>query len=204
MSLQNRVQPTGEIIATAERGTLMGNRGILHDDRQRLTGRRWQHPHWVTCVLRYKDWHRAVMQPRNYTELFFLDESTAMAAGHRPCGLCRRADFTRFKALFNAANGTATLAQIDRRMHRDRIAQPRGQRRYAARCDTLPDGAFVLHDNAAHLVWQDHLLRYTPAGYTAPLPRPDSTVTILTPAATVATFAQGYRPEPHPTALTQA
>jgi len=125
MTLQNRVLPTGEIAATPDRGTLMGNRGILQDNAQNLARRRWQHASWVTCVLRYKDWHREVMQPRNYTELFFLDEPTALAAGHRPCGLCRRPDFTRFKAQFNAANGTETLAQIDRRMHRDRVTRHR-------------------------------------------------------------------------------
>ncbi|MEL7258073.1 MAG: hypothetical protein AAFN80_09555 [Pseudomonadota bacterium] len=197
MTLQNRVQPTGDILAIPNRGTLMGNRGILHDDHQNLTQRRWQHPHWVTCVTKYKDWHRKVMQPRNYTELFFLDEPTALAAGHRPCGLCRHGDYTRFKALFNAANGTETLTQIDRLMQRDRITRSRAQVRYTAPAPDLPDGTFVLHQNEPHLLWQDYLLLYTPAGYTAALPRPAGQITVLTPACTVATLRQGYRPTPH-------
>lgn len=200
MPLQNRVQPTGDILAIPERGTLMGNRGILHDDHQRLTARRWQHPHWVTCVTRYKDWHRKVMQPRNYTELFFLDEPTALAAGHRPCGLCRHTDYTRFKALFNAANGTETLAQIDQLMQRDRITRSRQQLRHTASAHHLPDGTYILHQNQPQLLWQDRLLRYTPAGYVAALPRPEDTLTVLTPASTVATLLQGYRPQPHPSA----
>ena len=200
MTLQNRVQPTGDILATPERGTLMGNRGILHDDDQPLTARRWQHPHWVTCVTKYKDWHRKVMQPRSYTELFFLDEPTALAAGHRPCGLCRHADYTRFKALFNAANGTETLAQIDRRMQRDRITRSRIQVRYSAQATDLPDGTFVLHDATPHLLWGTKALRYSPAGYTDALPRPTRAITVLTPASTVATLQQGYQPAPHQTA----
>ena len=200
MPLQNRVLPTGDIIATSKRGTLMGNRGILHDDHQRLTTRRWQHPHWVTCVLQFKDRRRLLMQPNRYTELFFLDEPTALAAGHRPCGECRRHDYARFKALFNTANGTSAIADIDRKMHEDRVLRPRAQRRHIARADALPDGAFVLHDEAPHLVWESRLLRYTPAEYTAALPRPGGEITVLTPACTVATLAAGYRPTPHPSA----
>ena len=179
----------------------MGNRGILHDDSKTLTTRRWQHPHWVTCLTRYKDWHRPVMQPRNYTELFFLDEPTALAAGHRPCGLCRHADYTRFKSLFNAANDTETLAEIDRLMQRDRITRSRRQLRYEARAKDLPDGTFVLVDAAPHLLWHKELLRYTPGGYDTALPRPSGTLTVLTPACTVATLRQGYRPVPHPSVV---
>ncbi|WP_338548454.1 hypothetical protein [Roseovarius phycicola] len=200
MTLQNRVQPTGDILAVPDRGTLMGNRGILHDDHQRLTARRWQHPHWVTCITTYKDWHRKVMQPHNYTELFFLDEPTALAAGHRPCGLCRHKDYTRFKTLFNAANGTQTLDQIDRLMQRDRITRSRIQVRYKAQAADLPDGTFVLHDATPHLLWETHALRYSPAGYTNALPRPTGAITVLTPASTVATLQQGYQPAPHQTA----
>ncbi|MGK7755455.1 MULTISPECIES: hypothetical protein [unclassified Roseovarius] len=196
MTLQNRVLPTGEIAAIPERGTLMGNRGILHDADQRLGKARWRHPHWVTCQLSFKNRRRALMQPGNYTELFFLDETTALAAGHRPCGECRRAEFKRFVALFHAANGTATLAGIDRRMHHDRVTRTRRQVRHTAQLETLPNGTFILHDATPHLVWDKHLLRYSPGGYTAALPRHEGPVTILTPACTVATLAAGYRPVP--------
>ncbi|KRS14568.1 hypothetical protein XM53_02315 [Roseovarius atlanticus] len=203
MTLQNRVLPTGEIAATPERGTLMGNRGILHDDDRQLGKARWRHPHWVTCLLDFKGRRRALMQPRNYTELFFLDEPTALAAGHRPCGECRRPDFKRFVTLFHAANGTATLAEIDRLMHRDRVTRTRRQVRHTAALETLPDGAFILHDDAPHLVWGNRLLRYTPGGYTATLPRSTRLATVLTPASTVATLAAGYRPAPPPSATQQ-
>ncbi|MFN3210732.1 MAG: hypothetical protein ACE369_17360 [Roseovarius sp.] len=199
MTLQNRVLPTGEIAAIPVRGSLMGNRGILHDDDRQLGKARWRHPHWVTCLLEFKGRRRALMQPRNYTELFFLDEPTALAAGHRPCGECRRAAFRRFVALFHAANGTATLAEIDRLMHRDRVSRTRAQLRHTAPLDTLPDGAFVLHDDAPHLVWGPHLRRYTPQGYTASLPRPSGPALALTPACTIAALAAGYRPQPHHT-----
>ena len=203
MTLQNRVLPTGEIAALPQRGTLMGNRGILHDDDQQLGKARWRHPHWVTCLLDFKGRRRALMQPHNYTELFFLDEPAALAAGHRPCGECRRPDFKRFVTLFHAANGTATLAQIDRLMHRDRVTRTRAQVRHTAPLESLPDGAFILHDDAPHLVWGAHLLRYTPDSYTTALPRGMGPATVLTPASTVATLAAGYRPAPHHTATQQ-
>ena len=200
MTLQNRVLPTGEITAQPWRGTLMGNRGILHDDRKTLKTRRWQHPHWVTCVTKYKDWHRNVMQPNAYTELFFLDEPTALAAGHRPCGLCRHADFTRFKAHFNAANGTETLIQIDQHMHRDRVTRRRQPLRYNAALAKLPNGCFILHQNQPCLVWDAFILRHTPAGYAHSLPRPTGQTCVLTPKCTVATLANGYTPALHPSA----
>lgn len=200
MTLQNRVLPTSDIVAVPERGTLMGNRGILHGDKQTLTTRRWQHPHWVTCVLRYKNWHRKVMQPHNYTELFFLDEPTALAAGHRPCGLCRHVDYTRFKSLFNVANGTETLTEIDRLLHRNRITRTRTQIRHKVQAQNLPDGAFILLNATAHLIWGDYALPYTPDGYTTARPRPTGPVITLTPAPTVTTLHAGYTPALHPTA----
>lgn len=200
MTLQNRVLPTGEIVAIPARGTLMGNRGILHDDAQRLTPRRWQHHAWVTCLLRYKNWHRDVMQPRNYTELFFLDEPTALATGHRPCGLCRPGDYRHFKTCFNTAHATRTIAEIDRLMQRDRITRTRTQIRHSAPLPGLPDGTMILHDKAPHLVWDGQLMRYTPEGYIASCARPHGETTVLTPAATVAALAAGYRATPHASA----
>lgn len=201
MPLQNRVLPTGEITQQPWRGTLMGNRGILHDDAQRLTPRRWQHPHWVTCVLRYKDWHRPVMTPHRYTELFFLDEAAALAAGHRPCGLCRRADYTRFRRLWAAAHGANPLEHDDRMLHAARVTRTRQHIRHTAPLATLPDGCMIWHAGAAHLVWGQHLLTCAAGAYTARLPRPKGgTATVLTPAPTVATLSQGYQPALHPTA----
>jgi hypothetical protein len=146
MPLQNRVTPTGEIIADPARGTLMGNRGILHDADRRLGSARWRHPHWICCRLRFKGRRREVMAPRRYTELFFLDEATALAAGHRPCAECRREDFRRFQAAWRDAVGAEiAAAAIDRALHAARIdPQTRRQTRFEAALADLPDGAFVL------------------------------------------------------------
>ncbi|WP_299842226.1 hypothetical protein [uncultured Roseovarius sp.] len=202
MTLQNRVLPDGQITALPFRGTLMGNRGILHDDRQRLKTSRWTHPHWVTCVLEFKDWHRPVMIPNHYTELFFLDECVALAAGHRPCGLCRREDYTRFRSAWAMSHGKNTLDQDDRVLHAARVTRTRQHIRHAAPIETLPDGCFIWHDDAPHLIWHNHLLRYDGGIYTASLPNPGTgDVTVLTPAPTVSVLGHGYVPQPHSSAL---
>lgn len=202
MPLQNRVLPTGEIISDPARGTMMGNRGILHNDDRTLLKRRWQHPHWVTCLTDFKDRQRTVMAPGNYTELFFLDEATALAAGHRPCAECRRSAYMRFRTRFDMANGTTTLPALDRMLHRDRVKRNRQQVRFEAPLETLPDGVFVLYRDAPHLVWNESLLRYSPNGYEDRSRHPAGQVTVLTPRSTVATIALGYVPEIHESAFT--
>ena len=180
MPLQNRVTPFGDLIAHPARGLVYGNRGCLHDDAGRLrrhhNGRRW-----IACRLRFKDWHRgALLQPGRFTELFFLDEATAFAAGHRPCALCRREDYTRFLALTGAPGADA----IDARLHAER------GRRHAAR--DLPDGAFVERDGDAWLVRGDELLRWTPAGYAERIPRPSGALTAITAPTLVAVLRPGW------------
>lgn len=187
-------------MAIPARGTLMGNRGILHDDARRLGTARWKHPHWVTCLLDFKGRKRPLMAPGRYTELFFLDEATALAAGHRPCGQCRGAAFRSFTRLFHDASGTTTLKGLDRAMHHARVTRQRRQIRHQKDVATLPDGSFLLLDDAPHMVWGNKLLRYTPQGYTAAMPRATGPATVLTPAPIVATLAKGYRPQLHPSA----
>ncbi len=192
MSLQNRVQPTGEILATPMRGRYMGNRGILHDTHQKLGSARWRHKAWVCCVLSFKNRHRPVMQPNNYTELFFLDEAVAFAAGHRPCAECRRADYNRLR---DALGLTPPITKFDALLHTAR-AVPRsfGQQRYRADMQDLPEGAFILSDaGIAHLLHADELVPYSPAGYEAPVRRPKTgEVTVLTPRPLVAALQAGY------------
>ena len=201
MTLQNRVLPTGEITAQPWRGTLMGNRGILHDSHQQLETRRWQHPHWVTCVLKHKDWHREVMTPNNYTELFFLDEPAALAAGHRPCALCRRPDYNRFRAAWAQAHGQNSLLQDDRFLHKARVNRSRVHRRHSAPLSTLPDGTFIWRDGATQLIWNDKLLRCDRGTYTHVAPRPvRGDAEVLTPEPTVAALLHGYLPALHPAA----
>jgi hypothetical protein len=205
MPLQNRVTPCGEIIVDAARGTLMGNRGILPDAQQRLGVARWRHPHWIFCRLAFKGRRRPVMAPRRYTELFFLDEATALAAGHRPCCECKREDFLRFQAAWRRAFGHHALAgAIDRTLHQARI-EPRRRRqiRFEAALDDLPDGAFVLlaaDRSTPLLIFGESLLPWHPAGYGAPRPRPAATAVVLTPRPTVAILRAGYAPALHPSA----
>ncbi len=202
MTLQNRVLPTGEILAHPAHGTLMGNRGILHDDTQRLGTVRWTHQAWVTCLLTFKGRQRALMSPRRYTELFFLDEAVAMAAGHRPCGECRRNDYARFRRYWDQAHGPCDdIKAIDRQMHQCRVTRARAQIRPHTSPTDLPDGAFILWQDMLCLVWQGMALTYTPQGYTHSHPMPTvQEVTLLTPSCTIAVLAAGYRPTLHPTA----
>lgn len=195
MPLQNRVTPLGELVATPARGLVFGNRGCLHDEskaiRRRYNGRRW-----IACRLEYRGWHREpLMQPGRYTELFFLDEATAFAAGHRPCALCRRADYVRFLDIWAERHpGQAGADVVDAQLHAERVdPRTKSHRRHRAALDDLPDGAFVIADAAPHLVLGDELLRWTPAGYTDRRRRPPKTdVELVTPPSLVAVLRAGW------------
>jgi len=209
MPLQNRVTPTGDIIAAPARGLFMGNRGILHDDDGRVGRARWRHSHWIVCVLAFKGRRRSVMQPHRYTELFFLDEAVALAAGHRPCAECRRDRFRAFLAAWAKGTGhdgaAPDAAALDAMLHVARV-DPRSRRQatWPARLANLPDGTFIRQGdggNIPRLVIGDALYGWTPAGYRDPVSRSQETiVTVLTPRPTVAALAGGYVPELHPTA----
>ena len=193
MPLQNRVQPDGSIIAHPARGALMGNRGILHDDHKTLGRQRWRHKAWVTCVLSFKGRKRPLMTPHAYTELFFLDEAVAFAAGHRPCGECRRADFNRFR---DAAGITGRISDFDSLLHPTRAeARTYRQLRHSAEISDLPDGVFVMNeDNSICLVQGDVLMPYSDMQYRAPISRPKTgRATVLTPAPLVEVLRAGYR-----------
>lgn len=192
MPLQNRVQPTGEILAVPTRGLFMGNRGILHNDNKELGTARWRHKAWVTCSLSFKNRHREVMRPGTYTELFFLDEAVAFAAGHRPCAECRRDAYHAFRA---AAGITGPIKSFDADLHEQRAkARPYRQFRYKSDISALPEGTFVLSANGqAHLLRRDHLLSYTPEGYAEAIDRPGrGQVTVLTPKPLVNALRGGY------------
>ena len=205
MPLQNRVTPLGDLIADSARGLVYGNRCCLHDERGRIR-RRYAVRRWIACRLEFRGWHRApLMQPGRFTELFFLDEATAFAAGHRPCALCRRTDYTRFVELWRELHGDDRGADaIDARLHDERIdPRTRTQRHYDARLDELPDGAFVLHEGAPWVVLGDALRRWTPAGYTDPTPRTNNSVLLVTPPSLVRVLREGWRgdvPLLHPSA----
>ena len=197
---QNRVRPTGKIVAEPCRGLFMGNRGILHDGAGGLGVARWRHPHWVCCVLAFKGRHRQVMAPNTYTELFFLDEAVALAAGHRPCAECRRADFNAFRRAFGA---DLRAPEMDAILHPARVdRKTRRQIRHQAAMADLPDGSFILHEGAAHLVRAGTILPFGASGYGSARPRPRGPVTVLTPEPTLRALQNGYRPVLHHSATT--
>lgn len=205
MPLQNRVTPEGVLIADPARGLLMGNRGILHDETRRLGAALWRHTNWVACRLAFKDRRRPVMAPGHYTELFFLDEAVAFAAGHRPCAECRREDYRRFTAAFCEGTGLRpeNAAALDRVLHAARVVpRRRMQKTHEARLADLPDGVFLRRapEGPPLLLAAGRLHPYAPAGYGAalPAPREDGLVTVLTPAPVVAALSAGYRPLLHP------
>ena len=170
----------------------MGNRGILHGNDQRLGRQRWQHKAWVTCRLVWKDWHRTVMSPNAYTELFFWDEAVALAAGHRPCALCRREHYNAYR---EAAGMSGPVAEMDAALHAERAIPRRfEQRRHQADVESLPDGAIIL-DEAPKLVFGDAVREVRADGYGPPTPRPTGAVTVLTPPMSVRAMAEGYEPE---------
>jgi hypothetical protein len=205
---QNRVNPLGELIATPERGLVYGNRGCLHDDSGRIT-RRYNGRRWISCQLQFKDWRRGpLLQPGKFTELFFLDEATAFAAGHRPCALCRRADYNRFVEIWQTLHpGPSGADAIDTQLHDERIdPDTRAQRHHDALLDDLPDGTFVLHEGAPHLVLGDSLLLWSAAGYVSRNARPTGVdARVITPPSLVALLRTNWQslvPIVHPSAST--
>jgi hypothetical protein len=204
MALRNRVTPLGELVADPARGLVYGNRGCLHDDAGRIrrlySGRRW-----IACRLEFRGWRRGrLFQPGKFTELFFLDEATAFAAGHRPCALCRREDYVRFGELWRDLHpGQEGADAIDLQLHGERLAPYRTRRTHEAPYSTLPDGAFVLRDGSPWLILGSELHRWTPAGYVDRRARPDGRADVLTPASLVAILGSGWSgvvPLLHPSA----
>jgi hypothetical protein len=202
MPLQNRVTPTGEIIATPERGMFVGNRGIIHDPATKtLLRKRWSTPAWLTCVCEFRGRRREVMARRSWTELFFLDEATAFAAGHRPCFYCRRDDANRFRAAWEQGNGVNDLLapEIDAVLHRERFASGKKLHPLPMRIEKLPDGTMVQQGTESFLIAADRAFLWSPGGYRE-ADRALREAELLTPPSTVRAFIAGYRPALHPSA----
>ena len=201
MPHQNRVTPFGEIVALPGRGLLMGNRGVLHDENKRIV-RQYQSRRWIACRLEYKGVRRRIMQPRRYTELFFLDEAAALSAGHRPCAECRRDDYKRFTNLWAQAHGGPSGADaMDAVIHADRMLHG-AKRTWRAQLRALPNGSYVAIDDEAWLLWQGQLLAWSDAGYTGRgSARVPDLVDVLTPQCIVSVIRAGYTPDVHPSAL---
>ncbi|HEY8771465.1 MAG TPA: hypothetical protein VIM03_13045 [Thermoleophilaceae bacterium] len=207
MPLQNRVTPLGELVADPGRGLVYGNRGCLHDETGRIR-RSYNGKRWIACRLQFRGWQRQLLlQPGRFTELFFLDEATALAAGHRPCALCRREDYDRLGPVWRELHpGQAGADAVDAQLHTERVAPgARTQLRHKARLDELPDGAFVLQEGAPWLVLGSHLVSWTTEGYVTPRPRPvGQQVLLITPPSLVSVLRAGWQPLVpllHPSAL---
>jgi hypothetical protein len=203
MPLQNRVTPTGDIIATPERGLFVGNRGIIHDPATKtLLTKRWSTPAWLACVIEFRGRRREVMARRSWTELFFLDEATAFAAGHRPCFYCRRDDANRFRAAWEDGNGRRELLapDIDAVLHRERLDGRRKRLHpLPVPLARLPDGTMIQAGADSFVIAQGRALRWSPGGYSevsGALPDP----MLLTPPSTLRAFMAGYRTVLHPSA----
>jgi hypothetical protein len=199
MPRQNRVTPFGELIATESRGTLMGNRGCLHDSQQHIR-RAFACKRWIICVFEFRGRYRTVMTPGRYTELFFLDEATALAAGHRPCAECQRERYRLFCEIWAAANPDLFIApspsadEIDRVLHAERVNGERGKRTYLAPVSELPPGVLVAeNEGVPYLVREQRLIHWEPGGYGRSIPKPRRGMfQVLTPKSIVRAIAGGY------------
>lgn len=210
MPLQNRVTPFSTIIAAPERGAFTGNRGVIHNEHKQII-KHYAVKYWITCTLEYKGKRRELMTPNRWTELFFLDEATAFAAGHRPCGFCRHADYKRFKQLWLQANsatygltGNTSIQTIDALIHKERLAENKSQKTFTAPLHTLPDGVFIKPAQQPHaFLWlQQQLYQWSFSGYKKVTAIDTSqTVEVLTPASYVEVFRLGYEPKVHATAM---
>ena len=190
MPLRNRVTPTGELIATRDRGLVYGNRGRLHDELGTIR-RQWQVKRWISCRLEFRGRQRVggPMPPGRYTGLFFLDDVTALAAGHRPCAECRNADYRSFLDL----TGASSADEFDRRLHAERLgADVAGRRLHERRLEELPDGALVLFDGAPWLVLGKALLRWSAGGYTDRRARPRGRADVITPPTSLGVLDAGW------------
>jgi len=199
--LQNRVDPQGNIIYTKARGAWMGNRGLIHNEHQQIT-RPYRLKAWITCLLEFKGWHRVVMTPNRYTELFFLDEATAFASGHRPCAECRRKNFDLFKAAWLAGNPEfgfdkkTSISMIDEILHSERIDHDDKKVVHEWNVKDLPDGAFVLYNDVPFLLAGGLFHEWSPFGYKEGIKLPLlKTITVLTPPSIINAFRAGYRPQ---------
>lgn len=203
MPLPNRVDPFGSIAAVPERGLFLGNRGgRFHRDDKTIGPRPWASQQWICCVLSFKGRRRAPLMGRGYTELFFLDEVTALAAGHRPCFECRRADATRFAAAWARARGLSkpsSAPEMDAVLHGERL-EGRAKRMWRADAAGLPDGTMVAAGGQAFAVRGGEMLTWSYACYLPARPRPSREVDVLTPSSIVAVLNEGFAPVWHPSA----
>jgi hypothetical protein len=197
--LQNRVDPAGNFIRASARGAWMGNRGVIHRNKEIV--KPFNHQAWIICALEFKGRKRKVMQPDRWTELFFLDEATAFSAGHRPCFECRREAALRFKSFWIKGNPQygftmkTPISQIDAIIHTERIDAEKRKVTYRTMSSDVPDGTFIQLNENPYLLRDQKLHRWSPSGYTETIAIPEGTkLTVLTPKSIVNAFRAGYVP----------
>jgi hypothetical protein len=207
MTLQNRVDPWGTLISVPTCGAWLGNRGILHNEQKQIVAP-WRHKSWVTCKLEFQGRKREIFSAGHYSELFFLDEATALSAGHRPCAECRRERYNEFKALWCAANlgaislSAVPISQIDKQLHSERAVRCGGKVTFQSELKAVPAGAFIAINGVAFLHWLGRLHQWSPCGYSQPhlSLSPSAVVTVLTPASIVRLLQHGFEPQVHESA----
>jgi len=201
MPLQNRVTPFGDIVAIPQKGMFTGNRGIIHDPATRtLLKRRWATKAWLTCLCEFRGRHRDVMARRSWTELFFLDEAVALAAGHRPCFFCRREAAEAFRNAWALGRAVKLrpAPEMDAVLHSERLDH--GRKRLhglPGPADELPDGSVIAAAGDAYVLARGRAFQWTEHGYEGPLQIPRADV-LLTPPSTLGALHAGYRPALHP------
>lgn len=205
MPLQNRIDPWGNLVAVKARGEFLGNRGILHDDDKNIV-KPWAHKNWVTCKLSFKGIKRELFGQNSYSELFFLDEATALAAGHRPCAHCRRQRYQEFKRFWGIAIGltdaeakSASVQEIDKRLHLERANRSREKVLFNAKFSEVPEGAFIALGDEAYLVWSGRLHKWSHHGYASAqqLSPNNQVVQVITPQTIVQMYQAGFKPLVH-------
>ena len=205
MPLQNRIDPWGDLVAIKARGEFLGNRGILHDDDKNIV-KPWAHKNWVTCELSFKGIKRELFGPNSYSELFFLDEATALAAGHRPCAHCRRQRYNEFKRFWGIAIGlldidTASVSsqEIDKRLHSERASRSREKILFNEKISEVPEGALIALGDEVYLVWGGHIHKWSHHGYSSAqqLPSNNQVVQVITPQTIVQMYKVGFKPLVH-------
>jgi hypothetical protein len=204
MPLQNRVDPWGQLQAVNTRGALLGNRGIIHNEKKKVVTQ-WRSKAWITCQIQFKGREIPVFAPDSYSQLFFVDEATAFAAGHRPCAQCRWDRFSEFKAAWVQANRemfdneNPAVAEIDKVLHSERVHEDKRKRTFAAQLGTLPQGTFVEVGRKACLFWRGKLFEWSFEGYSRSdlSSSPSLSVAVLTPASIVHMFSSGFTPQVH-------
>ena len=203
MPLKNRVNPFGQFLAVDSRGDWLGNRGILHNYPNKEIVSKWKHKPWVTCNLQFNGWKREVFGQNTYSELFFLDEATALSAGHRPCATCRRQRYNEFKSVWCKANVTSPseselpIKQIDDQLHTERAIRGGGKVTFQMKFKDVPDGTFIGEDENSYLFWNSKLHLWSPDGYKehSELPEGENIVTVLTPTSIVKMYTLGFKPQ---------